>query len=278
MGFFLIPSCFRNCYSEKPTIKDREDTLSKIGSYETELVNLSPRQWIEFLKKHSHLPGPRANNDLAQAFAHIGTLMDFKKLIRLEPEEAPENTPEEFLTYCGVLGYGQYLASNHDRGLLNELKQRANDPRERIRKAVIMALQNIGKKNISRLLKYAKSWSEGTYLEQWAAVVALCEPEFLKTQEASRMALDLLDWVTATIVQHDNDQQNDGYRLLKQGLSSGWSVAVAALPEKGKPMMERWMKENHPVVNQIMSENLKKKRLSALAPKWTQYWLSELDG
>ena len=251
--------------------------MSKIGSYETELVNLSPRQWIVFLKKHSHLPGPRANVDLALAFAHIGTLMDFKKLIRLEPGEAPENTPEEFLTYCGVLGYGQYLAKNHDQGLLKELKERANDPRERIRKAVIMALQNIGRKNMSRLLKYAKSWSEGTYLEQCAAVAALCEPEFLKTQEACRFALDLLDWVTATIVQNDNDQKNEAYRLLKQGLSSGWSVAVAALPEKGKSMMERWMKENHPVVNQIMSENLKKKRLSNVAPKWTEYWLHEME-
>lgn len=251
--------------------------MSKIGSYEIELINLSPRKWNAFLREHSNLPGPRANIELAKAFAHIGTLMDFKKMIRLGPDEAAENTPEEFLAYCGVLGYGQYLAKHHDTGLLNQLRERANDPRWRIREAVAMALQSVGKKNMLRLLKYTKLWADGSYLEQRAAIVGLCEPELLQTRKVCISVLDLLDWITATIVENDDEHVDRGFQVLEQGLSYCWSVAVAAFPEKGKPMMERWMKENHPIIRKIMRENLKKKRLSTLDPEWVAYWLRRVS-
>lgn len=254
-----------------------EGALNKIGSYEVELVNISPKQWDLFLKEHSNLPGPRVNLELAKAFARIGTLMDFKKYMQLGLEEAPQNTPDEFLVFCGVLGYGQYLSKYHDRGLLKQLKSKANDPRWRIREAVAMALQSIGRKNISRLVEYANDWANGTYMEQRAAIAALCEPELLSNREISLKALELLDWVTASMLEKD-EQQDEGYDVLQKGLSYCWSVAVAALPEKGKPMMERWMKEKHPEVNKIMRENLKKRQLSNLDPEWTDKWLQEVSG
>lgn len=253
-----------------------EDALNKIGSYEVELVNISPKQWDIFLKDHSNLPGPRANIELAKAFARIGTLMDFKKYILLEPEEAPTNTPDEFLVFCGVLGYGQYLSKYHDSGLLQQLKERANDPRWRIREAVAMALQIIGRKKISRMIDYVQYWSEGSYMEQRAAIAALCEPDLLKNREINLLAFELLDWVTATMVEKD-DEQDEGYEILQKALSYCWSVAVAALPDKGKYMMERWMKEKHPVIKQIMRENLKKTRLHDVDPEWTESWMNKIS-
>jgi hypothetical protein len=250
--------------------------LSKIGSYEIELINLSPKKWEHFLKEHSDLPGTRANIELAKAFARIGTLMDFKKYIRLKEYEAPENTPESFLVFCGVLGLGKYLSRHHDAGLLQELKHLANDPRWRIREAVSMALQTVGRKKISRLMEYAKSWVEGSYYEQRAAITALCEADLLTNKNISLEVLDLLDWVTATMIEKDELQDGE-YEVLKKALSYCWSVAVAAYPEKGKPMMERWIKEKHPVVNRIMKENLKKQRLQKIDPEWTGKWLSILD-
>lgn len=249
--------------------------MNKIGSYEIELVNISPKQWDTFLKEHSNLPGPKANIELARAFSHIGTLMDFKKYIRLGPEKAPENTPEEFLAFCGVLGYGQYLSKYHDGGLMRQLRERANDPRWRIREAVVTALQMIGRKNLSRLLKYTKSWADGSYFDQRAAIEALCEPDLLHSREVSLAALELLDWVTATMIEND-DQQDEGYRILQKALSNCWGVAVAALPEKGKPMIDRWIKEKHPVINNIMRENLKKKPLAAVDSDWTESLLKQL--
>lgn len=250
--------------------------MSKIGSYEIELINLSPKKWEYFLKEHSSLPGPHANIELAKAFARIGTLMDFKKFIRIGPEEAPENTPESFLTFCGVLGIGKYLSKHHDGGLLFALKEKANDPRWRIREAVTMALQSIGRKRIKRLLGYAKSWVEGSFMEQRAAITALCEPDLLADRKTCEEVLDLLDWATATMIEKD-DQQDEGYEVLRKALSYCWSAAVAALPDEGKLMMERWIRERHPVVTHIMIENLENKSLQKIDPEWTNKWLENID-
>lgn len=250
--------------------------MSKRESYERKLVNMTPRQWETYLKEHSNLPGPKPNLELAQAFARIGTLMDFKKFIKLDYRKAPENTPASFLTICGLLGLGRYLAKYHDARLLQMLKKRANDPRQRIREAVILALHVIGKKKITRLLKYAKMWVEGSYFEQRAAITALCKPDLLTERNVCLETLDLLDWVTASMME-DNTEADEGFLALKEALSYCWSVAVVALPEKGKPMMERWIKEDHPIINNIMRENLKKKRLNLIEPQWTQQWIGKIS-
>lgn len=250
--------------------------MNKIGSYEIELVNISPKQWDDFLKEHSNLPGSGANLELANAFARIGTLMDFKKYIQLDAEEAPANTPDEFLAFCGVLGYGHYLSKYHDSGLMLQLKERANDPRQRIREGVVRALQTIGGEKVSRFTAYVKSWIEGTFLEQRAAVAAVCGMDLLINEETALLALELLDWATATMVEKD-DQQNEGYKELQKALSDYWSRAVTALPAKGKPMVERWIKEDHPVVNKIMRENLKKQWLIDIEPEWAENWLQKIS-
>lgn len=249
--------------------------MNKRESYERKLVNISPRQWETYLKEHSNLPGSKPNLELAQAFARIGTLMDFKKFVKRDFKQAPENTPASFLTICGVLGMGRYLAKYHDAGLLQMLKERANDPRQRVREAVIIALQSIGEKKITRLLKYAKMWAEGSYFEQRAAIAALCKPDLLTERNVCLEALELLDWITASMM--EDNIETDGFLQLKESLSYCWSVAVAAVPEKGKPMMERWIKENHPIINNIMKENLKKKRLTFIEPQWTQRWIRKIS-
>lgn len=251
--------------------------MSEREIYERKLVNISPRQWETFLKEHSNLPGPKTNLELAQAFARVGTLMDFKKFAKLDYSEAPENTPAAFLTICGVLGLGRYLAEYHDSGLFQILQERANDSRPQIREAVSLALQTIGEKNVSRSLKYAKVWVEGSYFEQRAAVTALCKPDILTDRKICLETLDLLDWVTASMME-DSMENDEGFQSLKEALGYCWSVAVAALPEKGKPMMERWIKEEHPIINNIMRKNLKKKRLTFIEPEWTQQWIRNMSG
>lgn len=249
--------------------------MNKTGSYEIELLNISPKKWDAFLMEHSNLPGPRVNMELARAFAHVGTLMDFKKYIGMDPRQAPENTPGEFLVFCGVLGLGEYLSKYHDNGLLLRLKERATDSRRLIREAVVMALQTIGRKNINRLKNYVRDWANGTFMEQRAAIATICEPEFLTDRETSLLALELLDWVTATMVVND-ERQDKGYQILEKTLKTSWSFAVAALPEKGKPMMERWIKEKNPVVKRIMRKNLGTKRLSQMDSEWVESWIQKV--
>jgi len=242
--------------------------MNKVGSYENELSTMSPKKWEGYLKAHSGLPGPHGNIELARAFAETASMVDFKKYIYWDAEVAPENTPECFLAFCGILGVGKYLAKEHDERLIKLLRQKANDSRWRIREAVAMALQMVGERKMSRLIAYAQWWSKGTFLEQRAAIAALCEPKLLANSYDCIEVLDILDWVTAEVVQHDEQQKSEEYRVLQKGLSYCWSVAVVALPEKGKKYMERWVKERHPVVSAIMKKNLEKKRLQNMDAAW----------
>jgi hypothetical protein len=49
-----------------------------------------------------------------------------------------------------------------------------------------------------------------------------------------------------------------------------WSVAVAALPEAGKPMMEKWLSSEYKDIRWMMKENLKKNHLVKIDPKWVK--------
>jgi len=53
-------------------------------------------------------------------------------------------------------------------------------------------------------------------------------------------------------------------------------VAVAALPEVGKPLMEKWAARRDADVRWIMRENLKKNRLVRIEAAWTKKWLGRL--
>ena len=242
--------------------------MNKVGSYENDLTAMSPKKWEDYLKAHSGLPGPRGNIELAKAFAETASMLDFKKYIYWDVNVAPENSPECFLTFCGILGVGKYVAKEHDERLLALLKDKANDPRWRIREAVTMALQMVGERKMSRLIAYALLWSKGTFLEQRAAIAALCEPKLLSNPDDCIEVLDILDWVTAGVVQHDEQQKSEEYRVLQKGLSYCWSVAVVSIPEKGKKYMERWIRERHPIVRAIMKKNLDKKRLQKMDADW----------
>jgi hypothetical protein len=49
-----------------------------------------------------------------------------------------------------------------------------------------------------------------------------------------------------------------------------WSVVVAALPGKGKLMMEKWLASEDKDIRWIMKENLKKNRLSKMDADWVK--------
>lgn len=233
---------------------------------------MSPRKWEDYLIQKSGLPGPRANYELAKAFARAGTLLDFKKYIFLEPQIAPENNPKGFLVICGVLGLGQYLSKYDDDGLFNRLKELSNDPRRRVRKAVTMALQMIGRNNMPKLLERLKEWMKGSYLEQRCVAVSLSEPDLLRNKQTADEVLHILDFITVSIVAAE--PRNEGFRQLKRSLGYCWSVVVPITPRKGRRLMERWIKEDKPNINDIMNENLK--RLQKIEPIWTDKQLTKL--
>jgi hypothetical protein len=249
--------------------------MTRRADYRATLRNLD--EWEPFLLANSGLPGPRGNLELAQAVADEGSEEKFRRWLALGPDQAPVNSPEEFLAFCGILGMGSLLAGARERSAeespLQVLRRFAADPRWRSREAVAMALQRWGDADMEALLQAMAEWSHGSPWEQRAAAAALCEPRLLASPAHTTPTLEILDTITDSLRQ-TQARKSEAFRVLRQGLGYCWSVAVAALPEKGKPLMEKWCRDPDPDVRWVMRENLRKNRLARIDPAWSAKWLA----
>lgn len=226
--------------------------------------------WAPFLMNNSGLPGPRGNLELAHAVAQEGNKKQFEYFMTYS---GAENTPEVFVFFCGVIGLGRLAAS--EPNLFNRLREHASDPRWRVREAVATGLQLAGDQNIGLLLGEMKTWSKGNWYEKRAAAATLAEPRLLKSPKYAKQALQILDKITASMQTNDKSK-DESYKVLRQGMGYCWSVAVAALPDVGKPMMERWLNAEDKDIRWIMKENLKKNRLVKMDADWVKKCMKKL--
>ena len=130
-----------------------------------------------------------------------------------------------------------------------------------------MALQYVGSHDPEAMITVVQDWALGTHLEQRAAIAAICEPFLLKNPATAQMALHTLKLVTTSFAS-TQDRKSEGFKGLRKGLAYCWSVAVAASPALGKPMIEAWLGSTDPDVRWVMRENLKKKRLLRVDADW----------
>jgi hypothetical protein len=243
--------------------------MTKINDYRQALKQLD--DWIPFLRKESGLPGPRGNLELAYAVAEEGSEGQFEQFLSFQAEE---NTPEVFLVFCGVLGLGK-LAAN-EPGLFGKLCAYASDPRWRVREAVATGLQLAGDQNMDLLLREMRTWSRGNWYEKRAAAAALAEPRLLKEPNHAKQVLEILDEITASMEQASG-AKGESFGVLRQAMGYCWSVAVAALPETGKPIMEKWTDNRNRDVQWMMKENLKKNRLIKMDANWVKALKKEVE-
>ncbi len=229
-------------------------------------ILVDEEDWTAYLLENSGLPGPRANLELMRAYVELGSEKDFIPLLDHTSDLAPENTPEAFLAFCGTVGLGEIIA-NGLREYLPDLRKQASDPRWRIREAVAMALQIIGKHDFYLLSFICREWVCGNFLEQRALAAGICEPELLSDPRHAELALQLLDQITR-LLSGIEKRKSEEFRVLRKGLGYCWSVAVAANPEFGKPALEKLMDLNDQDVKWIIRENLKKNRLVNLDAAW----------
>ena len=244
--------------------------VNKIDYYTEKLRSLD--DWDSYLQKESGLPGPRGNLELAQAFADLGNEEKIQSYISIEQEKAPVNSARMFLTFCGVVGLGT-LINEGKMQYLSRLRRFASDSRWRIREAVAMALQRIGDADIEVLLEETAKWSKGNLYEKRAAIAALCEPRLLISEKVAASTLDILDQVTTAFAKSENRRSQD-FEALKKGLAYCWSVAVAANPEGGKKLFEKWIRTKDKDIAWVMKQNLKKNRLLKMDSVWVS---SQLD-
>lgn len=243
--------------------------MSKKDAYRHTLRDLE--NWIPLLRKESGLPGPRGNLELAYAVAEEGNKEQFEQWLSIQAEE---NTPEVFLVFCGVVGLGKWAA--RDPGLFDRLRSYASDTRWRIREAVATGLQLTGDQNMDLLLQEMKKWSRGNWYEKRAAAATLAEPRLLARPKHARQVLRVLDIITASMDKADG-AKDESFKVLRQGMGYCWSVAVVALPEAGKPLMEKWLNSENKDILWIMKENLKKKRLISMDAKWVRQCMKSLE-
>ncbi len=252
--------------------------MTKVKSYIGALSDIrkgsqAPSVWDEYLRAESGLPGPRGNLELMSAVAELGSEDQFLHLLSFTADIAPVNTPEEFLHCCGAVGLGRLLSEGRT-SYLDTLRRLASDPRWRTREAVAMALQFFGERNMEDLLDFMEEWADGNEFERRAAAAALCEPRLLKNKEHAARVLAILDRITASIsvvaTKDPAARKSEDYRVLRKGMAYCWSVAIAAYPEAGKPLFEKWAASTDEDVRWILIQNLQKERLRRADPEWTE--------
>lgn len=240
--------------------------MPTLSDYITQLRSLPASEWDTYLSANSGLPGPRGNLTLADAVAEVGDEAIFRHLLSYDATIAPTNTPGEFLAFCGTVGFGNLLIDHHPDALAI-LRASANDPRWRVREGTAIALQHFGDHDMSALIDHMMDWHRGTLYEQRAVAAALCEPRLLKNPEHVARVLDILDAITARLLTV-TDRKAEDFIALRKGLAYCWSVAVVALPERGKPLMEKWLASSDKDIRWLMRENLKKDRLKRMDAQW----------
>jgi hypothetical protein len=246
--------------------------MSKLQDY-TQVLKGKP-EWETYLMAESGLPGPRGNLELAAAVAECGDKAFAERYLSYDPITAPENTPQVYLLFCALGVMGRLVTESHSEYFAT-LRQFASDPRWRVREGVAIALQRVGRWNMAVLLAEMNKWKGGNWLEKRAVAAALAEPDLLKETKNVHTILQLLDSITASLFpapEHDDD-----FMVLRQGLGYCWSVVAVALPQEGKPLMEKWFANPDKHIRWIMKENLKKNRLVKMDAAWVAHWNQQLS-
>jgi hypothetical protein len=223
----------------------------RAAGYRAELRGL--KDWEPYLKKHSGLPGPRANLELVEA---VGDEADADRLWHLSA------STDEFLALCGTAGLGK-VALMEPATVMTWLKELASDPRWRVREGVAIALQRIGRESMPRLIVEMHSWvGDGPYTER-AAAAGLCEPALLRENAHAVEVLEILDRITSSLAS-SGDRRSAGFKVLRQALGYCWSVAAAAAPENARTYFEKWLQSSDKDVTWVMKSNLGKARMAGL--------------
>ena len=231
---------------------------------------------VNYLLTYSNLPGKRGNLELAFTFAEYieeqyplnqkMALTFCKALITENPPEKHNTGSEEFLPFCGVLGLGRIgrIDPSKEPDVLVIMRSASQDNRWRIREAVAMAIQDLIDIRPETTIATLQSWvQEDNYLLHRAVAAGIAEPRFMKNREIARIALEMHKTILENLA-HKSDKRDPDFNVLVKGLCYTLSVVIAGIEREGFSYLENLIAINHPIINKIVRENLKKKRLLLL--------------
>ncbi len=64
------------------------------------------------------------------------------------------------------------------------------------------------------------------------------------------------------------ERKHESFRALRKAMGYCWSVAAAANPEAGRPLLEKWLRSLDPDIAWVMKSNLGKARMKAFGKSW----------
>lgn len=215
---------------------------------------------------------------MAQVFAETAetySLKDPEKIwslcltfVAVSPEEAPVNSPREFIPFCGARGMGAVGSASpmFSRKALFYLRELADDPRWRLREGVAMGIQNLLSGRGRDTLKELEDWiGEDNWLAMRAVAAAVAEPAVLKDEQTAGAALKLHRKIFARVLAA-RDRNSGEFKTLRQGLGYSLSVVINALPREGFEYLRQLAGSRDEDVRWIIRKNLKKKRLTKNFP------------
>lgn len=244
--------------------------MAQVDLYRQALRARDPSEWVPYLTSESGLPGPRANLSLMRAVAEEGP----PPLLR-----SYAFADDEYLAACGTVGLGRLMAQG-DPTAEDELRGQAQDGRWRVREAVAIALQLVGETDPDRALTVAEQWAgHPSLLVRRAAVAAACEPFLVAEPAAAVRVLDMLGSITSDLaLLPESERRTDPFRVLRQALGYGWSVAVAAAPDPGFDRLEQLESMDDPDVRWIVHKNAGKARIRKADPIRFERLIERLQG
>jgi len=261
--------------------------LGKKERYSTELSPLveaslatGKAEGIEaYLAKGSNLPGARANLELAGAFAEVVGEAGLEQpaeawdlcvgLARLPAERSRQNTPGEFVAFCGVRGIGALGAvSAKPLGtVMDTLKGPSGDARWRLRESVAASIQSLLATHREEVLRELEGWSRGDeWLRMRAVVAGVAEPPLMKDSRIAEEGLKLHKKVMGRVL-HARERSSPEFRALRQALGYSFSVIAVARPRDSFAYLEELVASKDDDAIWIVRENLKKDRLRKNFPK-----------
>lgn len=276
--------------------------MGRIEHYVARLQPLlvDPRNALQverLLLAESGLPGPRGNLELAEAFvrsvstalmpaAWLETLYGWAEI---DAQRAPAGDPREFLAFCAVVAFGALYHTHacaypcsvpcdcpcwpiQCEQIVETIRRAAADPRWRLREAAAMALQHLGEGDPAALRGILACWlKQPSLLEQRAVLATLAHPPLLRGARSAGMARFALR-AGNTVLKRlaalpAGLRRGEDFRVLVKGMSYALSVIVAALPDEGFALLERWgtyaASRGDAVIQRILAANRSKRRLQA---------------
>lgn len=241
-----------------------------LDRYRTSLADAPVRS---LLIEASGLPGPRANLELAMAFAtevadraaaEPAPWWDLcRGLAAVSARRAPSGDPGEFVALCGTLGVAAVGSVVDERTpeALAATRAAAADPRWRVREGAAMAFQRLLLTHREATLAVLRSCLEGgRALELRAVVATLADAAVLRDAALADIAVVFLRQVLRRLLASDV-RAAPATASLRQALGTGLGLVAAARPDDIFGMLEDLIAVRDPDGLWIARETLRKAAL-----------------